>query len=240
MYNNKEKEQFNYDNCYDEISRSDNNSNCAASCRNERNFDTRNNNCKPMYSRDDNRYDSAGNMRNSSYQSRNNTDNNARNSSTSQYSSMNRYFGTPQVRNDIESNASQSNNRVVAQNQNTTGSAIRNTRVTESSDYDIYNNKPKAEKNKVSLRAKICILVICAIVVLAIGLTVANLIPSASAQGGEQVKQEVTIDEQVGKVVDEQGVVKDLALVQSGNDYKYDTKTNWFDGFCDWIENLVG
>lgn len=100
----------------------------------------------------------------------------------------------------------------------------------------------KSAKKRISGRAKVFIAVYTLIFVTILTMILINAIPGASAQtGAETTKPEIVIDESaLTKATNDKGEGSNVVLVPTNPTYEYESSTNWFDGFCKWIENLVG
>lgn len=97
-------------------------------------------------------------------------------------------------------------------------------------------NRTKTKKSKMNGKAKLLIVVYFAIFALITTLILVNAIPKANAQVKDNINPEIIINETV--INNDALTGEALILAPTAPEYKYDTKTNWFDGFCDWIENL--
>ena len=105
------------------------------------------------------------------------------------------------------------------------------------SDSDMARSK-KSKKSKaaskISMKSKLCIAIYFALVALIVAMLLVNAIPSVGAQ--ESASQNVVINnEGYDSAMD--------SVLNSGSvvvvpPYNYDTTTNWFDDFCDYMGGL--
>lgn len=97
-------------------------------------------------------------------------------------------------------------------------------------------NKTKSKIN-ISTKGKILVGVYAALVVLIVAMLLINAIPAVSAQSAaakaptQEIVNEQAINETEKAVQSESGLTK-------GDGYVYDTKTNWFDNFCNGLSKL--
>lgn len=108
-----------------------------------------------------------------------------------------------------------------------------------------YTNKPIANPDKpkrepVQLKTIVFIALFVLIVVVIATMIVVNCFPTASAQteNGQNSVNQVYEESALNKYIDSEGNTVDMDLAPVNPSYDYDTKTNWFDKLCDWMENI--
>ena len=104
---------------------------------------------------------------------------------------------------------------------------------------DIKPQKKQKTKSKINIstKGKILVGVYAALVVLIVAMLLINAIPAVSAQTSaaklpnQEIVNEQAVNETEKAVQSESGLTK-------GDGYVYDTKTNWFDNFCNGLSKL--
>lgn len=105
----------------------------------------------------------------------------------------------------------------------------------------MHERKAKAKSKegaKLSVRAKVLVGVYFALITLIVVMLLVNTIPSVGAQSAVASNPNPEVK------VSEEGFNNSYSNVANGSDvviyppYDYDTKTNWFDNFCDFINNI--
>lgn len=97
----------------------------------------------------------------------------------------------------------------------------------------------KREKRTLNAKSKMLIAVYFVLVAVIASLIIANVVAFGGASVEAQAPAEAAYNEEaVGMAVTADGSVVEMSEVKYLENYGYETSTNWFDSFCDWVAKV--
>ena len=97
----------------------------------------------------------------------------------------------------------------------------------------------KREKRTLNAKSKMLIAVYFVLVAVIASLIIANVVAFGGASVEAQAPVEAAYNEEaVGMAVKADGSVVEMNEVRYLENYGYETSTNWFDSFCDWVAKV--